>query len=74
MIFCKAVSISDSLNLPGEFSVKGFLLQQYLGASRAERFTVFINALACDAPSYILGYVKIIIIALSRVFKKFQNV
>ncbi|OXA63021.1 Aminopeptidase N [Folsomia candida] len=59
MIFCKAVSISDSLNLPGEFSVKGFLLQQYLGASRAERFTVFINALACDAPSYILGWLEL---------------
>ncbi|XP_021959607.1 endoplasmic reticulum aminopeptidase 2 isoform X2 [Folsomia candida] len=53
VIFCKSVSISDSLNLPNQFAVKQYLLEQYQGATRAERFTIFVNALACDSTDYV---------------------
>ncbi len=55
VIFCKAVSISDSLNLPGQFFIKQHLLQQYQVATRAERQTIFVNALACDSQDYVEG-------------------
>jgi hypothetical protein len=59
MMFCKAVSISDSLDLPGQFNIKGYLMSEYMRATRVERFTVFLNALACDAPNYVLQLLEL---------------
>lgn len=50
MIYCKAVSMADTLTLPGDFDVKSHVLENYRAATRAERHTVFINSLACNAP------------------------
>lgn len=52
MIYCKAVSIADTLNpgLPG-FDIKTHVLEGYRAATRVERHTVFINSIACNAPN-----------------------
>jgi hypothetical protein len=49
MIYCKAVSIVDTLTLPG-FDLKAHVKQGYVDANRVERYTLFLNSLACNAP------------------------